>query len=66
MTTPEAQHRNRPASAAVTIAIIFAVIWIVQFVNVGTGYLLDADFGIRAHVLSVVAAAEALLAGGAA
>ena len=48
---PQLRH-NRPASAAVTIAIIFAVIWIVQFVNVGTGYLLDADFGIRAHVLT--------------
>jgi len=43
---------NRPARAAITIAIIFAVIWIVQFVNVGTVYLLDADFGIRAHVLT--------------
>jgi membrane associated rhomboid family serine protease len=52
MTTPEAHHRNRAARAAITIAIIFAVIWIVQFVNVGTGYLLDADFGIRAHVLT--------------
>jgi hypothetical protein len=52
MTTPEAHHRNRAARAAITIAIIFAVIWIVQFVNVGTGYVLDADFGIRAHVLT--------------
>ena len=44
---PESRGR-----AAITIAITFAVIWIVQFVNVGTGSLLDADFGIRAHVLT--------------
>ncbi len=52
MTTPEAHHRNRPARAAITIAIIFAVIWIVQFANVADSYALDPEFGIQPHVLA--------------
>lgn len=38
-------HWNRMVRAAVTMAIIFAVIWIVQFINVADHYALDPEFG---------------------
>ena len=50
--TPPRHRRNRAACAAVTMLIILAAIWIVQFVNVADHYALDPSFGIQPHVLT--------------
>ena len=43
---------NRMARAAVTMLIILAIIWGVQFANVADSYGLDPEFGIQPHVLA--------------
>ena len=44
--------RNHMMRAAVTMGIILAVLWIVQFISVADNYVLDAWFGIQPHVLT--------------
>jgi membrane associated rhomboid family serine protease len=46
---PDRRHMVR---AAITMGIIFAVIWIVQFINVADNYGLDPVLGIQPHVLA--------------
>jgi membrane associated rhomboid family serine protease len=44
---------HSPARRALIVVLgLLAVLWLVQFVNVSMGYALDADFAIRAHVLT--------------
>jgi membrane associated rhomboid family serine protease len=45
-------RRNRAACAAVTMLVILAAIWIVQFANVADSYALDPEFGVQPHVLA--------------
>jgi membrane associated rhomboid family serine protease len=48
---PPPHRRNRAACAAMTMLIILAVIWLVQFANVTDHYALGPEFGIQPHVL---------------
>lgn len=45
---------DRAVRAGLIMVIALAVLWIVQFVNVGDQYLLEPEFGLRPHVMGSV------------
>jgi membrane associated rhomboid family serine protease len=43
--------RSPVRRALIIVLSLLAVLWVIQLVNVGMGYGLDPEFGIRSHVL---------------